>query len=191
MVDAIRALADTPVPTILVVAGIVFLLLSVADKLSAQLSVPDQRRRHAQILGGILLVIGVALNLQPGLPPAPESSATASESQGSTLLAETRTDWMTANDYQGVWKRESDRGYYPVEVEGMNQDGISLYRGIFRPRPASVASWASHHGLTRDQDAKIHADLIGSGFKRIWTNSFVDGGDEERFQGVWVQVRQE
>ncbi len=42
MVEMVQALAGTPIPTILVVAGIVFLLLSVADKVSGHLTIPGR-----------------------------------------------------------------------------------------------------------------------------------------------------
>jgi hypothetical protein len=61
----IEALQKTPIPTILVVAGIVFLLLSIAGQLAGRLTVPPERQRQAAIIGGLLLVVGVALHIAP------------------------------------------------------------------------------------------------------------------------------
>jgi hypothetical protein len=61
----IAALKDTPIPTILVVAGIVFLLLSIAGQLAGRITVPPERQRQATIIGGLLVVVGVALHLVP------------------------------------------------------------------------------------------------------------------------------
>jgi hypothetical protein len=68
MVEAIiAALKETPIPTILVVSGIVFLLLSIAGQLVGRIVVPPERQREAAIIGGLLLVVGVALNVAPSL----------------------------------------------------------------------------------------------------------------------------
>jgi hypothetical protein len=51
--DIFEALQNTPIPTILVVAGIAFLLLSVAGQLAGRIAVPPERQRHATIIGGL------------------------------------------------------------------------------------------------------------------------------------------
>jgi hypothetical protein len=61
MESMITALKDTPIPTILVIAGIAFLLLSTVDQLAGRISVPPEQRRQAKIIGCLLLVVGVAL----------------------------------------------------------------------------------------------------------------------------------
>ena len=74
------ALKDTPIPTILVVAGIVFLLLSIAGQLAGRIAVPPERQRQAAIVGCLLVVVGIALHVtpllrspskSPEIPPAP------------------------------------------------------------------------------------------------------------------------
>jgi hypothetical protein len=45
----LEALKDTPIPTILVVAGIAFLLLSVAGQLTGRIVVPPERQRYHPI----------------------------------------------------------------------------------------------------------------------------------------------
>jgi hypothetical protein len=68
MVEGIlKALQGTPIPTSLVVAGIAFLLLSVAGQLVGRVSVPPERQRRAAIIGGLLLVVGLALDVSPSL----------------------------------------------------------------------------------------------------------------------------
>jgi hypothetical protein len=80
MDSIITALKDTPIPTILVVAGIVFLLLSIAGQLAGRIAVPPERQRQAAIIGCLLVVVGLALHVTPSLrspskppegPPAP------------------------------------------------------------------------------------------------------------------------
>jgi hypothetical protein len=61
----ITALKDTPIPTILVVAGIGFLLLSIASQLVGRIAVPPERQRQAAIIGGLLVVVGLTLHVAP------------------------------------------------------------------------------------------------------------------------------
>jgi hypothetical protein len=61
----ITALKETPIPTILVIAGIAFLLLSIAGQLAGRIAVPPERQRWAAVVGSILLVAGVALYIIP------------------------------------------------------------------------------------------------------------------------------
>lgn len=65
MESAIVALKDTPIPTILVIAGIVFLLLAIAGQLAGRIAVAPERQRWAAVIGGGLLVLGVALHVVP------------------------------------------------------------------------------------------------------------------------------
>jgi hypothetical protein len=68
MVEGIlKALQGTPIPTILVVAGIAFLLLSIVGQLVGRINVPPERQRRAAIIGGLLLVVGLALDIGPSL----------------------------------------------------------------------------------------------------------------------------
>jgi hypothetical protein len=74
MESILGALKETPIPTILVVAGIVFLLLSIAGQLAGRIAVPAERQRWAAVMGGILLISGVALYVVPParlIPPRP------------------------------------------------------------------------------------------------------------------------
>jgi hypothetical protein len=66
MKDILVAVKDTPLPTILVIAGIMFLLLSIANQLVGKIAVPPERQRWAGAIGGVLLVLGIALNFIPG-----------------------------------------------------------------------------------------------------------------------------
>jgi 4-amino-4-deoxy-L-arabinose transferase-like glycosyltransferase len=74
MDSVLAALKDTPIPTLLVIAGIVFLLLSIAGQLAGRIAVPPERQRWAAVIGGILLISGVALYVVPParlIPPRP------------------------------------------------------------------------------------------------------------------------
>jgi hypothetical protein len=95
MESILAALKDTPIPTLLVIAGIIFLLLSIAGQLAGRIAVPPERQRWAAVMGGILLVSGVALYVVPPsrlipprapdvLPPTPPGPATKADQSPST-----------------------------------------------------------------------------------------------------------
>jgi hypothetical protein len=87
MDSVLAALKGILIPTILVVTGIGVLLLSIAGQLAGRIAVPPERQRWAVIMGGILLLSGMALyvvppaqhmpsrppEVPPPIPPKPDS----------------------------------------------------------------------------------------------------------------------
>jgi hypothetical protein len=71
--SVLTALNDTPIPTILVIAGISFLLLSTAGQLTGRITVPPERHRQATIIGCLLVMVGITLHVVPPvlIPPKP------------------------------------------------------------------------------------------------------------------------
>lgn len=92
----ITALKETPIPTILVIAGIAFLLLSIAGQLAGRIAVPPERQRWAAVVGSMLLVAGVALYVvprariisRPSEVPPPSSSKPATTEKPTPLAPE-------------------------------------------------------------------------------------------------------
>jgi hypothetical protein len=87
MESVLAALKETPIPTILVVAGIAFLLLSIAGQLAGRIAVAPERQRWAAVMGGILLVFGVALYVVPParlIPPRPPEVLPPTRSEPAT-----------------------------------------------------------------------------------------------------------
>ena len=70
MESVLAALKETPIPTILVVAGIVFLLLSMVGQLVGHVTVPPERQRWAAVTGGALLIVGIGLHVMPQVWPS-------------------------------------------------------------------------------------------------------------------------
>lgn len=82
--EFIGSLQNTPLPTILVIGGILLLVLAVASELGGKITIAPQRQKSALILGIGLLAIGVALYFIPEgngkeaeSPPAQETTAPA------------------------------------------------------------------------------------------------------------------
>lgn len=77
--DLLTSLADTPVPNVLVISGIVFLLLAVAGKIGANLSIPAQRQKMAATIGTALLLVGVAMFAIPSASQLPTQQGTGNQ----------------------------------------------------------------------------------------------------------------
>jgi len=76
MDKAIEALAGTPLPTILAVAGILFIFVAIGGQFGAQIVTDRIKPRAATIVGVLLLIVGVGIHLFPvsessAVPPAP------------------------------------------------------------------------------------------------------------------------
>jgi energy-coupling factor transporter transmembrane protein EcfT len=61
MEELINAIKDTPIPTLLIVVGLIFILLGVVNKIHV-IEIQSPQRPWAIILGIFLLFIGLALN---------------------------------------------------------------------------------------------------------------------------------
>jgi hypothetical protein len=72
----INALQDTPIPNILVVAGIGFLLLAMARQIAGKIEISPERQRWAGLVGILLLISGVALHILPSRSSSPAATAT-------------------------------------------------------------------------------------------------------------------
>jgi hypothetical protein len=68
--ELFTTLGDTPLPTILVIVGSMFLLLAVVSRIGTYVTVAPKRQKWAAGIGGLLLVLGIGLYLVP--PPASE-----------------------------------------------------------------------------------------------------------------------
>lgn len=68
MQDVFSAMKDTPLPTILVIAGIFCLVLSVTSKLTGKIAIDPTQRFWARVAGAALVVVGIALSYGGGIP---------------------------------------------------------------------------------------------------------------------------
>jgi hypothetical protein len=82
----LTALKETPIPTIMVVAGIAFLLLSIAGQLAGRITVPPERQWQATIIGCLLVVVGVALHVVPPMLNRPKHSEAPSQTTPESVI---------------------------------------------------------------------------------------------------------
>jgi hypothetical protein len=86
MEDVLSVLSDTPLPTILVVGGMFFLVLAFASQIGGKIQPKPERQRLSGICGAVLLVAGIALYFIPrdsatGTEATPAGESPAAEAQ--------------------------------------------------------------------------------------------------------------
>lgn len=92
MNDALTMLSQTPLPTILVVAGIVFWILAVAGSLAGKITVEPGKQKAAGLVGTAFIVLGLILLVFPtGPTDKSETAATTPPSQAAPPPAATTT----------------------------------------------------------------------------------------------------
>lgn len=75
MESIVTTIKDTPLPTILIMAGVIFLLLSVATEIRGIIKLDEKHRPMARLFGLLLLIIGLTLYFIPSpSPPIPADS---------------------------------------------------------------------------------------------------------------------
>jgi hypothetical protein len=87
--DYLELLRDTPLPSILVIGGIAFLLLSVLQRAGTSIETKPGRERFAVFTGVVLLLGGIGLYLVPPTqqpPVTPTAIAQQGEQQPTTVL---------------------------------------------------------------------------------------------------------
>lgn len=91
MADLASALKDTPLPTIFVVAGVIFWLLAIAGSIAGKITVLPGQQRTAGVVGTLFVVLGMMLYLIPGRSNNRASNQTAPESISSEKTIPTTT----------------------------------------------------------------------------------------------------
>lgn len=87
ILSVLSAIKASPMPTILVIGGSLFLLLSLAGGIVGQINIPANRQKYAGIIGGLMLAFGIIIYVSPSPSPSPssplkEASVPAGQSKG-------------------------------------------------------------------------------------------------------------
>lgn len=118
----VEALGKTPLPTILVVAGIVFLFLAVGGQLGARISTRKLRPAYTAILGALLLLIGIWLQISASRTPEPTTAgASAPSPSPSATGAPTyslRAPLQRGKILRQDWKWEMPAGKITLDLDG-------------------------------------------------------------------------
>ena len=155
MEDLLKTLAETPLPHILVIAGLLFLFLSIAGKIGANIAVNSEKQRLAGVLGFILLVGGVTLYLfVPSTPtgittpthtpmpkqkhkltPPPESKSPTSmpSIKQPDIIKKAREHWLwgdydaALNGFEAILQKSDDQA--ARELAETRSKWLNKYRG--------------------------------------------------------------
>lgn len=73
MIEILGIVKDTPVPSILVISGIVFLLLSFAHQIGSTIEIDAEKKGMVGFIGFIFLSAGIGLYLIPAMQTSPVS----------------------------------------------------------------------------------------------------------------------
>jgi tetratricopeptide (TPR) repeat protein len=114
--EIFTVLRDTPLPTILVVVGSIFLLLAVVSQISTYVTVSPKQQKWAAAIGALLLALGVSLYLVPPQQkssqvslqsPPPQVPASPAAAQSSTSSALPLNTQLTV----AAWDRYNEENY--------------------------------------------------------------------------------
>lgn len=141
MTDVLVALKDTPLPTILVVGGLIFLLLATTSRVSGKIVVPASRQKSAGVIGVALLVSGVALYVTPTSQPPPATpialvanTSTASPPTATALQVlptEVPVTFILVNNSLDVWDFFMDE-VHQTPIKSGNYLFFPVKRGKYR-----------------------------------------------------------
>ncbi|MEM7743741.1 MAG: hypothetical protein AAF409_08530 [Pseudomonadota bacterium] len=188
MADTIEALAGTPIPTILVVAGIVFLILSVAGRLSGHLTIPESRKRQALFTGLVLLAVGVFLNLPQNAPvtqpsPAPSTPApvvaeqepTAAPQQTTTAPAPASSEPEVALARPSPLPGVTDIVWDDYDWKDLKQE----YQALWAKLGYTAAKWDG--GIEPSSYKKDFGELSAAEQEAVWKLGYTpEAWDEEK-----------
>ena len=154
IIQVITALKDTPVPTILIICGVLFLLLAVASKFAGRIEVPPARQKWAGLIGVFLLISGLVLYIVPPatsvISSTPTSTATPTLSPTSlptqivtpppTLTV--TPPGITINSFVGVWNNvdPNTRGWIRIEITAQGNTLTAHFFGACTPTPCDAGS---------------------------------------------------
>jgi len=144
MLEILQTLRDTPLPIILVVGGLVFLLVPFIRRVSDKVEVETTNKGFAGFIGFVLLTIGIGLYIIPtqesisGSPTTIPSAISAPETQKVDTAQSTTTSTQnslpspliphnTESIGTGVFSQATySTGYAPVSQEDLNSSHFKI-----------------------------------------------------------------
>jgi hypothetical protein len=116
MESVFAALKETPIPTLLVLGGLVFLLLSMTGQLISHITVPPERQRWAAVTGSVLIVAGIGLHVIPLVWQSAPVTQQAPASRPSTPPAEEPSPRPSTAPPRAQLPLKPDSGPSPVQT---------------------------------------------------------------------------
>ena len=179
--DLIRAIKDTPLPTVLVVAGIIFWLLAIAGSLAGKITVRPEHQMTAGILGTILLVSGLVLSYLPTPQSRPRAATVSPSAPTPDTTVQPSSDSMSKLDGNWLVRRVGCAGRpelnFQIHLENGKISGrfepkeISALHGSRPPIIGSISVYGeinfNHHkvdtaGEIAGRKRVLHGDISGN-----------------------------
>jgi hypothetical protein len=150
MVELIKSVQSTPVPLLLILAGILFILLRFVTKIAGAIEVDPEQRKWTIPIGLFLLTIGLILNFFPVHPipvPNPDDGTEPIPVQSNPNTVGSVADWQHL--LNGC-------GYGPLEItDSMDQKTQSetkrFQKELGLPVTGKVDSLTWQAGLKHDK----------------------------------------
>lgn len=202
MLDIFVKLQDTPIPIVLVVAGIIFLFLALSGGIYGKVQIPGHRQKWAGTLGAVLLLLGMVLSLPELLTgndgtslditndtDGPPTHTTDSATETGRLMSEEERLRQEANQRQDTQRRIEEDQERSAREQQAEQERILQEQERLR-REEQEREEARFEQLRRENEAqriqqeqnqlRVGADLFVSEFTL---------DPEVPIQGEPVQVR--
>lgn len=163
MDSLISLLNDTPIPTILVVSGVVFLFLALAGQIAGKLEVPPARQKWAAAIGAVFLGAGLLLYLAPSpakggtsLPGAPQVDISSNPVQAAGSLTDAGQAELDQQPVveSGEASPAISGAAGALAAEGLEECLNALFSGIASDRIVMVESGTADKDLLSPQQTK-------------------------------------
>lgn len=138
LISILSELQKTSIPNLLVIAGILFLLLSFVGELGAIVKLPKDKQKPVGIIGMVLLVCGIGMYLSPSTPTTTNSP----ENIASKLMAESQ-NWepVTNTGFEtDTWGKDFNENNWQGNAEITN-NGTYLVTMNYVGESSSDAYW--------------------------------------------------
>lgn len=97
--------------------------------------------------------------------------------------AESKSDWMSKEQFQQLFNTRSADGLYPDELEGECQGGSEKFRVAWRR--AEGAPYYTYLHMSKQAYDRLDSDLRARGYRRKSFNEFKDCAGKPAFQATW------
>jgi hypothetical protein len=159
MDSIIVLLKDTPIPTILVVSGIVFLFLALAGQVAGKLEVPPARQKWAAAVGAVFLGAGLLLYLSPDFSRASQAEMPSNPVQAAAAQQDAAPAPPVAGTAQQAQSQPASSSVQSGASDSPDLEGMAgcldgFFSGIAADRIVQVESGTASKVLLSAQQSK-------------------------------------
>jgi hypothetical protein len=181
--DVLTTLRDTPLPTILGVGGILFLLLALVSHIGTFVTMPAQRQKAAAITGAVLLILSVGLYLVPSSPKAQVVSPSTTPTSGSVTQPPNAPLPLHSQLMTAAWNAFNKQAY--VESIAKAQECIDGFKAqALREQQEYAASGSAPPPVGAVSEDEKRTIFSRGGLNDVATCYFIKGETLEKLSRV-------